>query len=44
MPAHRTLLTGSFYLDYKNVKPDYLANIWKVINWDEAEKRLAAAA
>lgn len=23
----------AYYLQYKNVKPDYLKNIWKVINW-----------
>ncbi|GMK55804.1 hypothetical protein CspeluHIS016_0208600 [Cutaneotrichosporon spelunceum] len=33
----------AFYLDYQNVKPEYLQNIWKVINWHEAEKRLATA-
>lgn len=30
-------------VQYKNVKPDYLKNIWKVINWkyasDEYEKQ-----
>jgi Fe-Mn family superoxide dismutase len=36
-------LTLSFYLDYKNVKVDYLNNIWAVINWEEAAKRFAAA-
>ncbi|KAG8750366.1 hypothetical protein FRC14_000609 [Serendipita sp. 396] len=30
----------AFYLQYKNVKPDYLAAIWHVINFEEAEKRL----
>jgi len=29
----------AFYLQYKNVKPDYLAAIWHVINFDEAEAR-----
>ncbi|BEJ15872.1 hypothetical protein CspHIS471_0504770 [Cutaneotrichosporon sp. HIS471] len=33
----------AFYIDYQNVKPEYLKNIWKVVNWTEAEKRLAAA-
>ena len=33
----------AYYLQYKNVRPDYLKAIWKVINWEEAEKRLAAA-
>ncbi|KAJ1301339.1 hypothetical protein OPQ81_003739 [Rhizoctonia solani] len=30
----------AFYLQYKNVKPDYLAAIWNVINFHEAERRL----
>ncbi|KAJ7711881.1 manganese superoxide dismutase [Mycena metata] len=30
----------AFYLQYLNVKPDYLNAIWNVINFDEAEKRL----
>lgn len=29
----------AFYLQYKNVKPDYLNAIWNVINFKEAEKR-----
>ncbi|KAK4683900.1 superoxide dismutase, Fe-Mn family, partial [Tremellales sp. Uapishka_1] len=32
----------AFYLQYKNVKPDYLKAIWEVINFEEAEKRLTA--
>ncbi|KAL8291404.1 hypothetical protein RQP46_002382 [Phenoliferia psychrophenolica] len=32
----------AFYLDYKNVKPDYLKAIWSVINWKKAEERLVA--
>ncbi|GLJ14273.1 hypothetical protein SUGI_0229420 [Cryptomeria japonica] len=27
----------AYYLQYKNVRPDYLKNIWKVINWKYAE-------
>ncbi|KAF8518253.1 manganese superoxide dismutase [Hysterangium stoloniferum] len=34
----------AFYLQYKNVKPDYLKAIWNVINFDEAEKRFVEAA
>ncbi|KAF9522234.1 manganese superoxide dismutase [Crepidotus variabilis] len=33
----------AFYLQYKNVKPDYLAAIWNVINFEEAEQRLIKA-
>jgi Fe-Mn family superoxide dismutase len=31
------------YLQYKNMRPDYLNAIWSVINWGDAEKRLQAA-
>jgi len=33
----------AFYLQYYNVKPDYLTAIWNVINFKEAEKRLLEA-
>ncbi|KAJ3570887.1 hypothetical protein NP233_g4106 [Leucocoprinus birnbaumii] len=33
----------AFYLQYKNVKPDYLNAIWNVINFKEAENRLITA-
>ncbi|KAK2460747.1 hypothetical protein APHAL10511_007217 [Amanita phalloides] len=33
----------AFYLQYKNVKADYLGAIWNVINFTEAEKRLLDA-
>jgi len=33
----------AFYLQYKNVKVDYLSAIWNVINFDEAEKRYVDA-
>ncbi|KAG2305912.1 hypothetical protein Bca52824_025660 [Brassica carinata] len=26
----------AYYLQYKNVRPDYLKNVWKVINWNYA--------
>jgi len=34
----------AFYLQYKNVKPDYLNAIWNVINFSEAGKRYEVAA
>ncbi|KAL7416231.1 manganese and iron superoxide dismutase [Mrakia frigida] len=33
----------AFYLQYKNVKPDYLAAYWNVNNWAEAQKRFEKA-
>jgi len=34
----------AFYLQYLNVKPDYLNAIWNVINFKEAEQRFVAAS
>lgn len=33
----------AYYLQYKNVRMSYLDAIWKVVNWKDAEARLAAA-
>ena len=33
----------AYYLKYKNVRPDYIAAFWNVINWDEVNKRFQAA-
>ncbi|MEX1562892.1 superoxide dismutase [Enterococcus sp. C43] len=33
----------AYYLKYKNVRPDYIAAFWSVINWDEVNKRFEAA-
>jgi Fe-Mn family superoxide dismutase len=33
----------AYYLDYKNVRPDYVNAIWGVIDWKTAAARLAAA-
>ena len=33
----------AFYLQYKNVKADYVNAWWNVVNWPEVERRFAAA-
>lgn len=33
----------AYYLQYKNKRPDYLKEVWKVINWKNVGERLAAA-
>jgi Fe-Mn family superoxide dismutase len=33
----------AYYLQYKNVRPDYLKNIWKVVNWKDVGQRYEAA-
>merc|ERR1712154_611064 len=33
----------AYYVDYRNVRPDYVNAIWDVINWDVVEKRLLDA-
>jgi len=33
----------AYYVDYRNVRPDYVKAIWDVINWDVVEKRLTDA-
>ena len=33
----------AYYLQYKNVRPDYLKAIWDVVNWADVAKRYSAA-
>ena len=34
----------AFYLQYKNVKADYVKAWWNVVNWDDVNERYAAAS
>jgi len=33
----------AYYVDYRNVRPDYVGAIWDIINWDVVEQRYIAA-
>mmetsp|Transcript_50930 Transcript_50930/g.75524 ORF Transcript_50930/g.75524 Transcript_50930/m.75524 type:complete len:248 (+) Transcript_50930:39-782(+) len=33
----------AYYVDYRNVRPDYVNATWGILNWEVAEKRLEAA-
>eukprot|EP00804_Cyclotella_cryptica_P025431 CCRYP_017188-RA/>CCRYP_017188-RA protein AED:0.21 eAED:0.21 QI:0/0.5/0.66/1/0.5/0/3/1223/87 len=38
-----TLWEHAYYVDYRNVRPNYVNAIWDVINWDTVEERLVKA-
>lgn len=33
----------AFYLNYLNVKPDYVKAWWNIVNWSDAARRFDAA-
>jgi Fe-Mn family superoxide dismutase len=33
----------AYYLDYKNVRADYVKAFWNIVNWQNVEQRLSAA-
>lgn len=33
----------AYYLQYKNVRPDYVKTIFNVVNWADVQERLTAA-
>ncbi len=33
----------AFYLQYKNVKADFIAALWKIVHWSDVAERFAAA-
>ncbi|MCX4620702.1 MULTISPECIES: superoxide dismutase [Streptomyces] len=34
----------AYYLQYKNVRPDYVTKLWDLVNWEDVAARYAAAA
>ncbi len=33
----------AYYLQYKNVRPDYVSQLWKLVNWQDVSARFEAA-
>jgi superoxide dismutase len=33
----------AYYLDYQNLRPKFLTEIWKIVNWKEVERRYTNA-
>ena len=34
----------AYYVDYKNVRMDYVKQIWKIVNWKDVEKRFISVS
>ena len=34
----------AYYVDYKNVRADYVKQIWKIVNWKDVERRFVSVA
>ena len=32
----------AYYLDYKNLRPVYLKEMWKIVNWGKVQERYNA--
>ena len=33
----------AYYLQYKNLRPDYVKAVWEIVNWKNVAENLAAA-